>query len=834
MKVSLNWVKQYTEVRLGLDELVDKIGTQLGAVDSVTNLGERYQKAIIVKVVECEPHPNADHLSVCKIDDDKTTDTPRDDNGYITVVCGAPNVRAGILAVWLPPGSAVPETFEKEPIIIDARELRGVVSQGMLASARELALGDNHEGILVIDDAKVGQSFAERYELNDYIIDIENKMFTHRPDLFGQLGVAREIAGISHHPFKSPDWYLKEPTSNLTNSSLGLNVNNEIPDLVSRFMAQVIEGVEVKDSPLKLQTYLRRVGVKPINNIVDLTNYFMMLTGQPMHAYDYDKLRKLDDSGSATITIRLSKDKESLALLNGKTIEIGEGSITIASADKPIALGGIMGGSDTEVDNNTKNIVVEVATFDMYTIRRTSMAQGLFTEAVTRFTKGQSPFQNGRILSMIAENIIHEAGGKQGSIHDNKHDLKENEPVTISADFINAKLGTHLEAKTMAELLTNVEFEVSLKDDNLTVKAPFWRRDISIAEDLVEEVGRLYGFNNIKTKLPKRDLTPASRNAMLDLKNKSRDLLAKGGMNELLTYSFVHENLLAQVGQDKKLAYEISNAISPSLQFYRLSLLPSLLEKVHPNIKAGYSVFGLFEINNVHVKGVNDRAEPDLPAEQSRLALVIAAEDKISKDMFKGAPFYQARAYVDYLLFGLGVRHEVKAHHAHNSEAINQWVKPFNAKRLAYVVSGNELIGVIGEPSSSAKRNLKLPAYCTMLEINLDVVMELANNKSSYVKLSRFPKIEQDICFKVGSDISFKTLNDFAWEELRKLSADINSATSLYPIDIYQRDDDKTHKQITFRLSLGSYERTLTSEEANKIVSSLGEAAKAKLSAEII
>ena len=291
MKVSLKTVRQFTNVDIGVEELVEKINQQLGAVEEVIDLGSRYQGAVIARVVKCTKHPDADKLSVCEID--------AGTGENIQVVCGAPNVREDLWVVWLQPGATVPATAnDKEPFVLGARELRGVVSNGMLASAKELALGDDHNGIVELIEAdllngkalEAGASFAETFGLDDTIIDIENKMFTHRPDLFGQLGVAREIAGIQNQQFKSPDWYLETPQFAET-TDLELEVVNEAADAVPRFMAVAMKDVVVRPSPLWLQCALVAMGGKPINNIVDVTNYVMLMTAQPTHAYDYDKLR---------------------------------------------------------------------------------------------------------------------------------------------------------------------------------------------------------------------------------------------------------------------------------------------------------------------------------------------------------------------------------------------------------------------------------------------------------------------------------------------------------------------------------------------------------------
>src|SRR5665811_423238 len=333
MKVSLNSIRGLNKrygcaedvAAIGVDKLVEKIGAQLGAVEEVINLGERYKGIVIAKVVSCEKHPNADKLTVCKIDDGGVVkDVERDKDGLAQVVCGAPNCREGLSVAWLPPGSTVPQTIGKEPLVIEAREIRGHKSNGMLASPKELALGDNHTGILEIDgDHKPGTDFAEALGLkDDVVLDIENKMFTHRPDCFGFLGVARELAGIQDMPFKSPDWYVTDPKfPGIETGELKLEIKNELPELVPRFTAITMRDVQVGPSPVWLQVELAKASQKSVNNIVDYTNFFMLETGQPLHAYDYDKVKALSDSEGATIVIRNPRSDEKLKLLNGKEIK---------------------------------------------------------------------------------------------------------------------------------------------------------------------------------------------------------------------------------------------------------------------------------------------------------------------------------------------------------------------------------------------------------------------------------------------------------------------------------------------------------------------------------
>lgn len=842
MRVSLNTIKRLNQqyktaddvTKIGVDELVKKVGAQLGAVEEVIKFGDKYQGIIIAKVVSCQPHPDADKLKVCLIDDGGVVkDVKRDDQGLVQVVCGAPNVHEGMLAAWLPPGATVPDTIGNEPFVLEARELRGVVSNGMLASPKELSLGESHDGLLEIDgDIKPGSDFAETYGLkDDSVLDIENKMFTHRPDCFGLLGVARELAGIQSMPFKSPDWYTPKPQlPQPETDELKLTVTNELPELVPRFTAVTMRDVEVGPSPVWLQVELAKVGQKSINNIVDYTNYFMVLTGQPLHAFDYDKLKSLSNS-EAAIVIRNPKPGEKLTLLNRQEIEPRAEAIMIATDKQLIGVAGIKGGADTEVDLGTKNIILECANFDMYSIRRTSMAHGLFSDAATRFTKGQSPLQPPAVLTKIIEEIRAQAGGKVASqvIDSNSLDKTVLErqslfpTIKLDTNFVNQRLGSELTSNDIQALLSNVEFKVDVEGDNFNVTAPFWRTDVELREDVVEEVGRLHGYDQLPLELPKRDLTPTPQDPLLTGKSIIRRKLSTAGANEVLTYSFVHGSLLNSVGQDPAKAYQIANALSPDLEYYRLSLMPSLLDKVHPNIKAGYDMFALFELGAVHT--LESKPDKDgLPQEHQYTGLVLAVADKLKP---AGSAYYQAKKYLENL-----VNQELVYQPVDESIKGYAAVQPYEPNRSAQVsLKSGEFLGIIGEFKPSVARALKLPKYCAGFEVDTEVVQQLLATGPAYQPLSRFPSVKQDITLKAPAKLNYQTVGDFVAQEAQA-HAPKNSRLQVEALDIYQKQGD--HINFTFRLTTTAFDRTLTDAEVNQLLDAVAAAAKTKLSAERI
>ena len=832
----------------GVPALVEKIGAQLGAVEEVANFGARYEGIRIVKIVHIANHPNADRLHICQVDDaGQAQNVARNEDGLVQIVCGAPNLYEGMLAAWIPPGATVPSTFGKEPFVLEARELRGVVSNGMMASPRELGLSDNHERILEIDDTHIapGTLFADAYHLHDdYIIDIENKMFTHRPDCFGWLGVAREIEGIARRAYKSPAWYTLAPEfPEVETEPLPLAVHNELPQLVPRFTAIALRGVQVHDSPVWLQLDLARMGLRPINNIVDYSNFYMLLTGQPIHIYDYDKVRALCGGDEAILRVRHPRPGETITLLNGKTITPREDSMMVAAGDTLVCMGGAMGGTTAEVDASTTNIIIEAATWDMYAMRRTSMHHGIFTDAVTRFTKGQSPLQSPATVWKIMDQIRRYAGGKIASpfIDENSLSAEITErgsihtPIATTGDFIRARLGLSIPTPQICQLLENVEFLVQASEDELVVRAPFWRTDIEIPEDVVEEVGRLYGYEHLPHDLPRRSLAPQPREPMLQLQSQIRAALSAAGANEILSYSFVHGDLFQKVGQNRDQAFELSNALSPQLQYFRLSLTPSLLEVVRANHKAGYEQFALFGLGKAHNRKETD--DEGLPREVPSLAFVFSADKKAAGN-YSGAAYYQARTYLSHLLAYFSKLSDVvyaplEGADLYHSTWIAQLVAPYEPGRSALITDKDGMIwGVVGELRPSVRAALKLPDFIAAFEFDPQLLLR-ASSHSAYIPLPRFPKIEQDICLKVPAETEYRAVFDLVWERLGEL-APAHTLPSLGPVDIYQKAQDANAKQITLRITLASYERTLTDSEISKLLDEIATAAHAHLNAERI
>jgi phenylalanyl-tRNA synthetase beta chain len=832
MIVSLNWLKQFTTITLPIDELVTLIGARLVEVESVIDVGAQYEHITIAKVVKVEDHPDADRLHVVEIDDgNKESEVKRLENGNVQVVCGASNLRIGMLVAWIPPGATVPATFyDAEPFVLDVRKLRGVTSNGMLASAKELAIGDSHEGIVDIDkkDAQPGDSFAKAYELDDYLLDIENKSLTHRPDCFGLIGFAREVAAIQGQAFHTPEWLkalepqLGSKEENHEIATPTVQIDNA--DICARYEAVVLAGVAVgKQSPLQIQSYLSRVGMRPINAVVDITNYLMLLTGQPLHAFDYDKFVKVGGAHKPEVVVREAKEGEALTLLDGKKITLATDDIVICAGETPVALAGAMGGADAEVDEHTKNILLESATFDLYRLRTTQMRHGIFSEAITRFTKGQPAPLTAPVLASAVRMFCDIAEGKRVSdIVDVYPRPVRQSKLKIPLKQVQQVLGSgELSMNDAVKPLENTEFTLDVEPPyTLVVTPPYWRADIHIAEDVIEEIGRLRGFDALEPTLPTRNFTAVRPSDFDTFRTSLRKALARSGANEILTYSFVHGDVLKKAGQSPEKAFRITNAMSPDLQYYRLSITPSVLDKVYANMRQRFDSFALYEIGKIHEKEVYDDTDPDVPAEFHSLAFTLAAGPKRAH----GTAFYSAKHTLDYVLS----LHGVKA--TYLPYVINDIVQPslslpFEPKRTALVRVGDTTIGVVGEYRKSVVDDFRLPAYAAGFEIDIAKLFSMLPQQSAFYTVdSRFPGTEQDICVQVPLAVTYGEVVETAE---RALAGEVLE-WSISPVDIY-RPDGADYKNITIRVHLVNREKTISTDEASVVIAYVNQALRGEI-----
>lgn len=829
MLISLNEIKKYVEIPAGISDqdLIELIGSRLVEIEEVINLAPKYKGAYIVKVVKCDPIKGT-HLHLCQIDAGPVTAEFSDGGETVQIVCGAPNVHTGMLAVWLTPGSIVPSTYGHENFRLGKRKLQGYDSNGMLAGADELDFDTEHKSIAEIDPktAHPGDALADVFALNDLILDVENKSLTHRPDCFGLVGFAREIAGILGLEFHEPSWVdlaaREESNTNMvgTDASLAqINLAVQItdPEICPRYSCAVFDLP--KREPSKYLTsdavFLAKAGMRAIDPMVDLTNIIMLRTGQPLHAFDYDKLLAVGGTKSPKIIVRVAEDGEQLQLLDGKTISCTSDDILITSNNVPVALAGAMGGKNTEIDASTTRVILESATFSLYHLRKTQMAHGIFSEAITRFTKGQPAAMT---LPVLTEAIRRLDVAPLALVDEYPGKVKPN-TINITTSQANNLLGTSYDTATIVRTLENVGFGVSMSassvseghktrasaperseeaDGMLTVTAPLWRTDIHITEDIIEEVGRLLGFDNIPLTLPEKSFSGTEAPALWQLKQELRGLLSdRLSMHELLTYSFISKDLLEKVGQDPEESYEIVNSISPELQRFRQQIVPSLLDKVRENLKSGHKDFALYELNQVSSRSHGLTAE-NVPVMSNHLGIVNLSN------------FYDLKARLLAVNRSLGIEIAYAAMGA-NSAAAREY--PYlEPARSAVLTAGGEVIGAFGELKAAVLRRFKLEQTISAAELSLDRLVILPRSHDKALKISKFPFVERDLTLKVSATAEFGRFDQAILATLESMDL----ITEVTPVSVYQADPET--KNISFHLRFSSPEQTLDQGQISAIM----------------
>ena len=797
MKISLNAIKKYVDIKIPTDELLKLIGSRLVEIEGTESLKEKYEGIKIVKVVSCEKIPET-HLSLCQIFDGEKE---------VQVVCGAPNVHSGMLAVWIMPGAIVPETFGNENFRLSVKKLRGFESNGMLSAADELGFaGADHDGIIEIDpkDAKPGDNFADVFDLDDIILDIENKSLTHRPDCFGLIGFAREVAGILGEKFNEPDFlyheeafpegFLIEKNGNLVAKDSKITISIESEKICPRYTCAVLD---IKEDYLekgkyftKDDVFLYKAGMRPVSPIVDITNILMLETGQPLHAFDYDKFIAVGGADNPKIGVRLADDGEKLQLIDDKTIELNSTDILIASNNIPVALAGAMGGKNTEVDVSTRRILLESATFSLYNLRKTQMAHGIFSEAITRFTKGQPASNTFNVLAEAVKNLE----ANPVDFADCWTANPQANVVKITTKEINSLLGTSYTTPQIIKCLENVSFDVEGDGEAMIITAPTFRTDIHIKEDIIEEVGRLLGYDNIPLSLPKKQFRMPEIDPVLSLKTTLRNILSdKIGANEVLTYSFVSEDLQTKVNENSEDSYKIVNSISPELQCFRQSLIPSLIDKLYENIKAGFSDFSIYELNQVTKKSYGLTNE-NVPRMENHLALVTFGD------------YYSVKKALGEIFAFLNIELPEIAENTENS-----YFEPLHSATFIY---NGEKIAAFGEIKSKVLKKFKLTDKISAFEIDLNKLLALPKNLSKSFNLSKFPSVSRDLTLKTKNDVKFLDLEN----AINSVLSTENLIYKISPVSIYRPEDEKDTKNISFRLVFSNPKKTLDSAEISDII----------------
>jgi len=823
MKVSLNWLKQYLNLpeSISADDFALKLTMSTVEVEEVEKQGEHLENIVLGEITKVEAHPDADKLKVCTVNDGREN---------WQVVCGGINVAPKMKIAFAKVGSKVRWHGEGELVELAKAKIRGVESFGMICASDEIGLGEmfpskEHAEILDLSilKAKVGTPLAKALDLSDIVLDIDNKSMTHRPDLWGHFGMAREVAAIYHK-----DLAEYNPAKIKEAKSIVLNVKVEDTKLCPRYQAVVVDGIEVVESPAWLKQRLVSVGLRPINNIVDITNYIMYDLGQPMHAFDISKVnppagRAGSQKSKVTeveILVRKAKDDEDFVALDGSKHKLTSEMLVIADKEKVIALAGVMGGENTEVTADTKTIIFESANFEATTVRRAAQKLALRSDSSARFEKSLDPNNTDLALRRAVELTLELCPNAKvvSKVVDEKSFHVNQGPIEMTLEFLERKIGQKIETKEVVKILVSLGFEVTEKKNILSVKIPTWRatKDISIAEDLVEEISRIYGFGNIAVSLPSFTIAPPEKNKLKILQRRlSNILINKAGYNETLTYSFVSPNILQKLNFDLQDYIELDNPIAKDRPYLRRSILPNLLESLEKNIHEEDEVC-LFEVGKVFKKeepGVRTSEKSDelLPQQDTVLGVVFAnKKEKI--------PFYEMSQVVADLFAELNMEYSLQE----NSE-----IDLLHPARNAKVLVGDVEVGFVGELHPALQNNLGIESRTSVLELDLEILLSVYVEKDNYKRLSQYPAVLRDVALLVDKKVTnLELLNT-----IKKVS---DLITEVEFFDVFESDKiGKDKKSIAYHITYSSNEKTLATEEVEKVHGTVLEKLKKSFGAEV-
>ncbi|MDD2758335.1 MAG: phenylalanine--tRNA ligase subunit beta [Patescibacteria group bacterium] len=820
MKLSFEWLKKYVNLpdSVPAQEVAEKLKLATVEVEGVELQGALLGHVVVGKVLSAEKHPQADKLKLCQVDVK---------NEKLQIVCGGSNVRAGMLVALAKVGAKVKWHGQDELMELKPTAIRGVESFGMICSASEIGLEAIYppkEEKEIIDlsgtlaEKQVGKPLAEILGLNDTVFEIDNKSLSHRPDLWGHYGMAREVAALFGKSLKE---YKTNAVKAAKKTNFSLAV--EVPDakLCPRYMAVAVSGIKIGESPEWLKKELSAAGLRPINNIVDITNYLMLDLGQPMHAFDAAQLARNKEQG-VKIVVRPAEEGEVLTLLDGNKIELTPEDLVIADGEKPLALAGVMGGESSGINEKTETIIFESANFNASSIRKTSVRHGLRTDSSARFEKGLDPNWCELALNKAVELTLKFCPGAAvtGGVKDAARFSLATGPIVVEKNIFAKKLGEDIPEKATKKILESLGFAVKDKGDKLSVIIPSWRatKDVAIAEDLVEEVARIWGYDKIKSAMPEFKIIAPEKNFLRILENNVRAALVKDmAFDEVYNYSFVSQQQIDWLG-DRAAYVELGNPLSKEKPFLRRSLLPNLLENTVKNIEY-FDPIKIFEIGKVFwpdLPGVrSDTNGGELLPRQDTFICAVYAGKKVSN------PFSSVRRVVKHVLESVNLNFEIK------EPAVSApWAHP---TRSGEIICEGGVIGAIYELSPFTAKKFGLASRVAVLEINFDLLVELAGQARgiAYERLPEFPLVTRDLAFTVGKNITHAQIKTV-------LSGVDNLIKNVELFDVYSGQGvAENKKSLAYRLTLADPERTLNSAEVDVVVKKAADVLKKKFEAEV-
>ncbi len=795
MLFSYNWLKEYIDKLPAAREVADRLTMSGTEVESVAETGREIKGVVTAEVLSCGKHPNADKLQLCEVRTDKES---------YQIVCGARNMKPGHKVALALSGAELPGGVK-----IKKSKIRGVESEGMICSEVELGLKDTSEGIMILpQDAPLGLDLKSYLALNDFMMEVS--ITPNRADLLSIKGLAREISAVTGTIFKDRTFHVDEEESPVE-SHVSIRIEPGAP--CGRYSARVIEGVAIGPSPEAIKRRLEAHGIRSINNAVDITNYVLLETGQPMHAFDLDKI-----SGKS-IVARLAKNGEKLETLDNKTRTLDSSMLVIADAKEPVALAGVMGGRGTEVSDTTKTVLLESAWFDPGTVRRTSRKAGLSTDSSYRFERGVDVEGVTIALDMAAYLINKYAGGRtaKGVI-----DLYPGKPGPRIIEFRIKRaqdlLGISLKEAEVTEIFKRLG--IVLKGSSagvLTAVPPSYRGDLLEETDLVEEVARLFGYDKMPTTLPAAKLTPGEAARHTGIKRKIKEVLTNSGFLEVINYSFISYDLFSLTGPKDKKGVTLLNPLSEDQIVMRDSLIPTLLENLRRNLLRKNEEVKIFEFAPVFIP------EGKLPNEKwkvSGLLYGLRWEEawnypKVSVD------FYDVKGVIENLFEVLCVNGPIEF-----KPVVKEDI--FHPGKSAVVYAADKGIGVLGEvhPDLKIKFDLKRPAY--LFELDIDAILDVSGGYRRYSPLPKFPESIRDIAFIIDENIPYQEIIN----SINGLETKLIETFELF--DVYYGGIVPPGKRsMALRITYRSMERTLTNEEVDEIHSKAARAISEKFKAEI-
>jgi len=786
MKASLSWLSQYVSIDMDASDLAEALTMAGLEVDSVTDRYEYLNTVLVGRIVEIVPHPNAQRLTVCKVD---TGDR------LFPVVCGAPNVAVNMLAPL-----ALPGTQFLDGTVLNKTTIRGETSEGMLCSEVELGLGNDRSGILSLDSSlEVGRKFPQALSLSDPVFEID--LTPNRPDCLCILGIAREIAAIQNISLTYPDIPVMETDGEIADHT---SVTIEAPDHCPRYAARLLTGIAVAPSPFWLQDRLNSVGLRPINNIVDVTNFVMMEMGQPLHAFDFDRLAE------NRIVVRTATIGEAFTTLDGKERELTNEMLMICDGEKPVAVGGVMGGLNSEIGASTQRVLIESAYFNPPSIRKTAKKLSLGTDASHRFERGVDPESTVKALDRAARLMVDASDGKliSGAI-DARPKKSSRNKVMLSVNRTNRFLGTDLSQETMIKLLESIEFEVNIDDAaTLTVVHPSFRVDIQRPVDLMEEIARLSGYNDIPTTFPPISAGTKLPSRDLDIRNNILRIMTGFGFTEAINYSFMNElscdKLRLPADDYRRRVVKIFNPLTEDQTVMRTSLIPGLLETMHRNASQQIRDLKLFETGKVFIN--NSREE--LPDEVEILAgLWTGLRKPVS---WHSAPeecgYYDIKGVVEGLFHALKIRN---VRYSRMPDDLCFYMRPGHTAQIRI---NHTIVGWVGEINDVVLDHFDLKQTAFIFELDVNRLSHHITELQQARSISKYPAISRDITLIIDKSIESGDL----LIKIREFDEALVESIELF--SVFEGDPIPAGKKsVSVRITYRSIKETLQDEAINQL-----------------